>query len=79
MLDIVVLKRSPSSRADQQAQFLRERMQEYKVAALHAKKKGDLELAKKYIRLAKVIFSYYNSLNTTNGGIFAGLQYLLGF
>ena len=49
-----VLKRSPSSRADQQASFLRERMSEYKTAAFNAKKKGDIELAKKYLRLAKV-------------------------
>ena len=51
---VTVLKRSPSSRADQQAQLLRERMQEYKTAAFTAKKNGDIELAKKYLRMAKV-------------------------
>ena len=51
---VIVLKRSPSSRADQQAQLLRERMQEYKTAAFTAKKNGDIELAKKYLRMAKV-------------------------
>ncbi|KAL5022471.1 hypothetical protein ScPMuIL_001626 [Solemya velum] len=47
------MKKSPSSRAEQQAVFLRERMEEYKMAALQAKKNRDLELAKKYMRLAK--------------------------
>ena len=31
-------------------------MSEYKTAAFNAKKKGDIELAKKYLRLAKVCF-----------------------
>lgn len=46
-------KRSPSSRAEQTSHFLTERMNEYRTAALQAKKNNDLELAKKYIRIAK--------------------------
>ena len=64
---MVVLKRSPSSRADQQAQFLRERMQEYKMAAFNAKKNNDIELAKKYLRLAKVFF-FLSFLNLPHYG-----------
>lgn len=47
------LKRSPTSRAEQQLNFLNERMNEYKQAALKAKKNRDIELAKKYLRIAK--------------------------
>lgn len=47
------LKKSPSSRAEQQAYLLRERMNEYRHAAVKAKKGNDLELAKKYMRIAK--------------------------
>ncbi|XP_063404578.1 coiled-coil and C2 domain-containing protein 1-like isoform X3 [Mytilus trossulus] len=46
-------KRSPSSRAEQTSHFLSERMNEYRTAALQAKKNNDIELAKKYIRIAK--------------------------
>lgn len=48
------LKRSPTSRAEQQANFLSDRMNEYKQAALKAKKSNEIELAKKYMRIAKV-------------------------
>ncbi|XP_052264648.1 coiled-coil and C2 domain-containing protein 1-like isoform X2 [Dreissena polymorpha] len=48
-----VLKRGGSVRADQQTQFLRERMQEYKNAAIAAKKNNDIALAKQYLRMAK--------------------------
>jgi coiled-coil and C2 domain-containing protein 1 len=47
-------------RADQQTQFLKERMQEYKMAAINAKKNNDIALAKQYLRMAKVC--YYNSI-----------------
>ncbi|KAK3612667.1 hypothetical protein CHS0354_042193 [Potamilus streckersoni] len=47
------LKRSYSSRADYQANFLKERMLEYKNAAIQAKKNNNIELAKKYLRQAK--------------------------
>ncbi|XP_048761328.1 coiled-coil and C2 domain-containing protein 1-like isoform X2 [Ostrea edulis] len=47
------LKRSPTSRAEQQANFLSDRMNEYKQAALKAKKSNEIELAKKYMRIAK--------------------------
>ena len=42
------------SRAEQQASFLENRQKQFKVAALEAKKNGDIELAKQYIRMAKV-------------------------
>ena len=42
------------SRAQQQASFLRERQSNFKQAALKAKQNGDMELAKKYLRQAKV-------------------------
>lgn len=41
------------SRSEQQANFLLTRQAKFKQAALDAKNKGDIELAKKYIRLAK--------------------------
>ncbi|XP_078317784.1 coiled-coil and C2 domain-containing protein 1-like isoform X2 [Crassostrea virginica] len=47
------LKRSPTSRAEQQLNFLTDRMNEYKQAALKAKRNKDIELAKKYLRIAK--------------------------
>lgn len=52
------LKRSPTSRAEQQLNFLNERMNEYKQAALKAKKNKDIELAKKYLRIAKVLIYF---------------------
>ena len=51
---VSVLKRGQSLRADQQTHFLKERMNEYKTAAIQAKKKGDIALAKQYLRMAKV-------------------------
>lgn len=51
---VSVLKRGQSLRADQQTQFLKERMQEYKNAAITAKKNNDIALAKQYLRMAKV-------------------------
>ena len=50
----IALKKSPTSRAEQQAYFLTERMNEYKQAAIAAKRNNDIELAKKYLRIAKV-------------------------
>ncbi|XP_064604188.1 coiled-coil and C2 domain-containing protein 1-like isoform X2 [Liolophura sinensis] len=47
------VKKGPSSRAEQQEAFLKERMEEFKAAAIDAKKNGDIELAKKYLRLHK--------------------------
>lgn len=47
---------SVHSRAEQQGAFLEQRQAEFKQAALHAKSSGDLELAKKYLRMAKVPF-----------------------
>ena len=41
------------SRAEQQCEFLQERQKEFKVAALEAKQNGDMELAKKYLRMSK--------------------------
>jgi len=51
---VLVMKRTQSLRADQQTQFLRERMMEYKNAAIAAKKNNDIALAKQYLRMAKV-------------------------
>ena len=42
------------SRAEQQTIFLQERQLQFRKAALAAKKNGDMELAKKYLRYAKV-------------------------
>lgn len=44
---------SVHSRAEQQAAFLEQRQAEFKQAAIQAKGSGDLELAKKYLRMAK--------------------------
>ncbi|CAG5121470.1 unnamed protein product [Candidula unifasciata] len=41
------------SRQEQQLAFLKERMAEFKQAAMNAKKSHDIELAKKYIRMMK--------------------------
>ncbi|CAH1773801.1 unnamed protein product [Owenia fusiformis] len=50
-----ILKRSMSamSKAEQQSVFLKRRQQEFRTAAMEAKSKGDIELAKKYLRLSK--------------------------
>ncbi|KAL4236983.1 Coiled-coil and C2 domain-containing protein 1A [Mactra antiquata] len=48
-----VMKRTMSLRADQQTSFLKERMQEYKMAAINAKKNNDIAQAKQYLRMAK--------------------------
>ena len=42
-----------TSRADKQMLQLQKRQQEFKLAALKAKKEGDLELARDYLRQAK--------------------------
>ena len=47
-------KKSPS-RNSQQLNFLLERQKEFKLAALKAKKQGDIEAAKNYLRMSKVI------------------------
>lgn len=57
-MSFTALKRSPTSRAEQQLNFLNERMNEYKQAALKAKKNRDIELAKKYLRIAKVVIYF---------------------
>lgn len=49
-----VSRKSTSSRQEQQLGFLKERMEEFRTAALQAKKNKDLELAKQYIRMMKV-------------------------
>ncbi|KAI4465000.1 hypothetical protein MML48_3g00017140 [Holotrichia oblita] len=44
---------APTTRAEKQANFLLARQKEFKVAALNAKKKGELEQAKEFLRIAK--------------------------
>lgn len=46
-------KQNQQSRAEKQTEQLQQRQQELKLAALKAKKAGDLELAKNYLRQAK--------------------------
>ncbi|XP_035827871.1 coiled-coil and C2 domain-containing protein 1-like isoform X2 [Aplysia californica] len=46
-------RKSLHSRSEQQLAFLRERLGEFRQAAMSAKKKHDLELAKKYVRMMK--------------------------
>jgi hypothetical protein len=47
---------STHSRAEQQSAFLVERQNQFRQAAMSAKTSGDIELAKKYLRQAKVRF-----------------------
>ena len=49
------IQRQPStmSRAEQQTIFLQERQLQFRKAALKAKQKGEMELARKYLKLAK--------------------------
>ena len=44
----------PASRNQKELQFLLNRQKEFKMAALQAKKDGDIENAKDYLRKAKV-------------------------
>lgn len=46
-------RKSLHSRQEQQLAFLKERMEEFKQAAMNAKKNHDIELAKKHIRMMK--------------------------
>jgi len=46
---------STHSRSEQNAAFLLDRQNQFKKAAMSAKASGDIELAKKYLRMAKVI------------------------
>jgi len=46
---------SSHSRSEQNAAFLLNRQNEFKNAAMSAKASGNIELAKKYLRMAKVI------------------------
>lgn len=50
-----------TSRADKQLQDLQQRQRELKAAALQAKKDGDLDLAKDYLRQAKGIDPLINA------------------
>lgn len=47
------VRKSPG-RNEQQLNYLLERQKEFKTAALQAKKQGDLEGAKNYLRMSKV-------------------------
>ncbi|KAB0797547.1 hypothetical protein PPYR_09097 [Photinus pyralis] len=49
----IVKKNSALSRIDKQVEMLKARQKEFKDAALNAKKKGELEQAKEYLRTAK--------------------------
>lgn len=49
----IVKKNSALSRIDKQVQSLKARQKEFKDAALNAKKKGEMEQAKEYLRTAK--------------------------
>ena len=48
-------RKSMHSRQEQQLAFLKERMSEFKQAAMQAKKNHDIELAKQYVRMMKVM------------------------
>ena len=50
------------SRADQQAAFLEDRQAQFKAAAIQAKASGDMELAKKYLRMAKVLLKFVKNI-----------------
>lgn len=54
------------SRSEQNATFLLNRQNEFKKAAMSAKASGNIELAKKYLRMAKVSFVVYYSLHRTH-------------
>ena len=59
------IKKSPG-RNEQQLNYLLERQKEFKMAALQAKKQGDLEGAKNYLRMSKVSkFTIHGSLALT--------------
>ena len=53
--DGLSLSVSTHSRSEQNAAFLLNRQNEFKRAAMSAKASGNIELAKKYLRMAKVI------------------------
>lgn len=48
---------SMHSRSEQNATFLLNRQNQFKKAAISAKDSGNIELAKKYLRMAKVIIN----------------------
>jgi len=47
------------SRSEQNATFLLNRQNQFKQAAVSAKASGNLELAKKYLRMAKVVIAVF--------------------
>ncbi|XP_063245224.1 coiled-coil and C2 domain-containing protein 1-like isoform X2 [Bacillus rossius redtenbacheri] len=47
------VRKSPQSRQEKQLAFLQARQKEFKLAALQAKQKGEINQAKEYLRLAK--------------------------
>jgi len=55
MDDVCVFVVSAHSRSEQNAVFLLNRQNQFKQAAMSAKASGNIELAKKYLRMAKVI------------------------
>jgi coiled-coil and C2 domain-containing protein 1 len=48
-----VVRKTPQSRQEKQLSFLLARQKEFKEAALQAKRKGEMNQAKEYLRLAK--------------------------
>jgi hypothetical protein len=48
-----VVRKAPQSRQEKQLAFLVARQKEFKEAALQAKRKGEVNQAKEYLRLAK--------------------------
>jgi len=54
-----VIAVSTHSRSEQNATFLLNRQNQFKQAAMSAKASGNIELAKKYLRMAKVIIAVF--------------------
>jgi len=50
---------STHSRSEQNATFLLNRQNQFKQAAVSAKASGNIELAKKYLRMAKVVIAVF--------------------
>jgi len=54
-----VIAVSTHSRSEQNAVFLLNRQNQFKQAAMSAKASGNIELAKKYLRMAKVVTAVF--------------------
>lgn len=65
-LDFLPVRKAPQSRVEKQLAFLIKRQNQFKQAALEAKKRGEIEQAKEYLRMSK---GFNQLIDASRGGL----------